>query len=83
MHMIHMFFFSACIGALYFVNANIYYMISMFIYTQQLTSVTMSCQLSIARCVLNFSVNDIQEMDNCHVYARSVLYGSVLMSWCA
>ena len=35
--------------------------------------VTISCQLLIARCVFNFSVNDIQEMDNCHVYDRSVL----------
>ena len=48
-------------------------MTSMFIYTQQLTSVTIYCQILIARCVLNFSVNDIQEMDNCHAYARSVL----------
>ena len=47
-HMFHM-VFSACMHALYCVIANLYYTISMFIYTQQLTSVTISCQLLIAQ----------------------------------
>ena len=59
LHMFHM-FFSACIHALYCVIANLYNTISMFIYTQQLPSVTISCQLLIARYVFSFSVDDIQ-----------------------
>ena len=52
--------FSAYIHALYSVNANLYYMISMFIYTQQLTSITLSRQSLTAMYVFNFTVDDIQ-----------------------
>ena len=59
LHMFNM-VFSACIYALYSLNANLYYMISMFIYTQQLTSITVSRQPLTAMYVFNFTVDDIQ-----------------------
>ena len=59
LHMFNM-VFSACIHALHSVNAKLYYRISMFIHTQQLTSITISRQPLTAMYVFNFTVDDIQ-----------------------